>query len=163
MTQLVHDILQAPDFNIQDLSLFNASRHTSQIDAAQKEIPPKDVFGIDGWKRTMVEISVPTREQKKEGNGRTFSVDGLQYRLILDVIRAVFAEASSKSFHLMPFKKTWKLPVTGHEQCVYDELYVSDTWNQAQDDIIKQRRDNECKLERVITGLMFWSDSTQLA
>ena len=63
----------------------------------------------------------------------------------------------------MPFKKTWKSPVTGHEQRVYDELYVSDTWNQAQDNIMKQRRDDECKLERVIAGLMFWSDSTRLA
>ena len=85
VTRLVHDVLQASDFDIQDLSLFNTSRHTSQIDAAQKEIPPEDVFGIDRWKRTMVEISVPIRE-KKEGNGQTFSVDGLQYRPILDVI-----------------------------------------------------------------------------
>ena len=100
--------------------------------------------------------------KKKEGNGQIFSMDGLQYRLILNVIWAVFTKASSKSFHLMSFKKTWESPVTGHEQCVYDELYVLDTWNQAQDDIMKQRRDYECKLERVITGLMFWSDSTRL-
>jgi hypothetical protein len=162
VTWLVHDVLQALDFDIQDLSLFNTSRHTSQIDATQKVIPPDVVFGIDGWKHTMVEISVPTKEKKKEGNGRTFSVDGLQYRPILNVVRAVFAEASSKSFHLMPFKKIWKSPITGHQQRVYDELYVSDTWNEAQDDI-KQRRVHGCKLERVIAGLMFWSNLTRLA
>ena len=100
--------------------------------------------------------------KKKEGNGRIFSMDDLQYRRILNVIWAVFTKASYKSFHLMPFKKTWESPITGHEQCVYDELYVLDTWNQAQDDIMKQRRDDECKLERVIAGLMFWSDSTRL-
>ena len=63
----------------------------------------------------------------------------------------------------MPFKKTWKLPVTGHKQRVYNELYVSDIWNQAQGDIMKQRRNDECKLEKIITGLMFWSNSTRLA
>ena len=52
--QLVHDILQAPDFDVQDLSLFDASRHTSQLDAAQKSIPPEDLFSIDKWKRTTV-------------------------------------------------------------------------------------------------------------
>ena len=90
-------------------------------------------------------------------------MDGLQYRPILDAVQAVFMEASSKSFHLMPFKKIWKSPVTSHEQCVYDELYISNAWNQAQDEIMKQRRDDSCKLEQVIAGLMFWSDSTQLA
>ena len=163
VTRLVHEVLQAPDFNIHNLTNFDASRMTSRLDAAQKEIPLSDPFGIDGWQCTNVEISVPTREKKKEGNGRKFVVDGFCYRPILDVVRAVFAEASSKHFHLTPFKKLWESPVTGRGQRVYDELYTSDAWNQAQDDIMKQRRDNGCKLERVIAGLMFWSNSTQLA
>ena len=163
VTRLVHEVLQAPDFDIADLSRFDTSREAARFDAAEKSIPPEDVFGIDRWKHTTVEISVPTREKKKEGNGLTFSVDGLHYRPILDVVRAIFAEASSKSFHLTPFKRLWKSPVTGHEQRVYDELYTSDAWNQAHDEIMKQRRDDGCKLERVIAGLMFWSDSTRLA
>ena len=94
VTWLVHDVLQALDFDIQDLSKFNASSETSRFDAAQKEIPPDDVFGIDRWKRVTIDISVPTREKKKEGNSQTFSVDSLLYRPILDVIRVVFVEAS---------------------------------------------------------------------
>ena len=148
---------------MQDLSRFDASRETSQFDAAEKKIPPEDAFRIDKWKRASIDISVPTREKKKEGNGLTFSVDGLRYRPILDVVRAVFAEASSKNFHFTPFKRLWKSSLTGHQQCVYDELYASDAWNQAHDDIMKQRRDDGCKLERVIAGLMFWLDSTRLA
>ena len=163
VTRLVHEVLLAPDFDLQDLSRFNASRETSRFDAAEKEIPPEDVFGIDKWKRTSVDITVPTRERKKEGNGLTFTVDGLRYRPILDVVRAVFAEAKSKSFHFTPFKRLWKSPVTGSQQRVYDELYASDAWNQAHDEIMKQRRGDGCKLERVVAGLMFWSDSTRLA
>ena len=92
-----------------------------------------------------------------------FSMDGLHYRSILDVICTVFMEASSKSFHLMPFKQLWKSPLTGRKQRVYDELYTSDAWNQAHNEIMKQRRGDGCKLERVVAGLMFWLDSTQLA
>ena len=77
----------------------------------------------------------------------------------LNAIQAVFAEASSRTFHLTPFKWIWKSPVTGCEQCVYDELYASDAWNEAQDKIMKQRRDDSCQL---VIGLMFWSDSTHL-
>ena len=112
---------------MQDLSRFDTSRETSQFNAAEKKIPPEDAFGIDKWKHASIDISVPTREKKKEGNGLMFSVDGLCYRPILDVIRAVFAEASSKNFHFMPFKRLWKSSLTGHQQCVYDELYASDT------------------------------------
>ena len=163
VTRLVHDVLQAPDFNLPDLSRFDASREAAWFDIAEKSIPPEDVFGINRWKHTIIEISIPTREKKKEGNGLTFSVDGLRYRPILDVVRAVFAEASSKTFHLTPFKRLWRSPVTGREQRVYDELYASDVWNQAHNEIMKQRRDDGCKLERVVAGLMFWSDSTRLA
>ena len=133
------------------------------MEAAQKEIPPDDPFSINKWQCTSVNISVPTREKNKEGNGRIFTIDGFCYRPILDVIRTVFAEASLKSFHLTPFKKLWKSLVTGHEQHVYNELYTSNVWNQAQDKIMKQKRDDGCKLENMVEGLMFWSDSTHLA
>ena len=162
ITRLVQDVLQAPDFNIDDLRNFDASRETRRMDAAQKMVPQHDPFGIDGWRRTTIEISVPTREKNKEGNGRIFSVDGFHYRSITDVMCAVFAEASLKWFHLTPFKKLWQSPVTGCEQRVYDEVYTSDAWIHAQDKIMKQRRSDGCKLERVVAGLMFWSDSTRL-
>ena len=44
-----------------------------------------------------------------------------------------------------------------------DELYMTDAWNMAQDEIQKQRRTDDCQLERVIAGIMLWSDSMQLA
>lgn len=137
VTQLVHEVLQALDFNIQDLSRFNAFNETSHFDAAQKEIPPEDTFRINKWKHVTINILVPTREKEKEGNGQTFSIDGLLYRPILDVVWAVFTEVLSKTFHLTPFKWVWKSPITGREQCVYDELYASDAWNEAQDEIMK--------------------------
>ena len=51
----------------------------------------------------------------------------------------------------------------GEEQIMYDELYMTDAWNEAQDEIQKHRWTDGCKLERVIAGIMLWSDSTQLA
>lgn len=110
VTRLVHEILQAPDFNIHNLTNFDTSSKTCRMEAAQKKIPQEDLFGIDKWWCTSVNISVPTREKNKKGNGRT--INGFHYRLILDVIHVVFAEASLKSFHLTPFKKLWKSPVS---------------------------------------------------
>jgi len=163
VTWLVCEVIQALDFDIPDLAGFNASSETAQFDAVQKKIPPEDIFGIDRWKCMTINISVPTREKEKDGNGQIFSVESLLHRSILDVVQVVFLEALSKTSHLTPFKRVWKSPVTSCDQHVYNKLYVSDTWNQAQDEIVKQRRDDGCTLERVVTGLMFWSNSTRLA
>jgi hypothetical protein len=68
-----------------------------------------------------------------------------------------------KDLFFTHFPKVWKCPQTGKEHRVYDKLYTSDAWNKAQDEIMKQNRMDRCKLERVVAGLMLWSDSTQLA
>ena len=71
--------------------------------------------------------------------------------------------AHPKGHSFTYFPKVWKCPQTGQEHQVYDELYTLDTWNEAQDEIMKQNRMDGCKLERVIAGLMLWSDSMWLA
>lgn len=109
------------------------------------------------------EILVPTWEKNSNGNGQIFTVPGFHYRPLTAVIRAAFTEAMSRWFHFTPFKRFWKSPATSQEQRLHDELYMSDAWIQAHDDLQKQRRDDGCKLEKVIAGLMFWSDSTHLA
>ncbi|KIM54557.1 hypothetical protein SCLCIDRAFT_31001 [Scleroderma citrinum Foug A] len=139
VNRLVREVIQAEDFNILELDGFNAHTETSCLDAAERALPEDDPFGIDQWKTTNVEISVPTREKNPEGNGRAFCVEGLRYRPLTSVVRAVFAEALSKLFHLTPFKHIWRSPLTGCEQRVYDELYTSDAWIQAHDEIMKQR------------------------
>ena len=140
----------------------------------------EDFIGLDRWCQTPVDILVPTREQSQAGNGQRFTIEGLYHQSILDIIRNVFAEASLKWFHLTPFKKVgallslgstfsymnlkvWRSPLNGQVQWVYDELYTSDAWNEAHDEIIRQKRSDGCQLERVVAGLMFWSDSMWLA
>ncbi|KAI6105955.1 hypothetical protein EDD16DRAFT_1491607 [Pisolithus croceorrhizus] len=119
----------------------------------------------DGWKTNVdIDIQVPSCEKCKSGErcGRIFTVHGFAYCPLVPLIHAAFMEAILKWFHLTPFKRIWKSLVTGREQRLYDELYTSDAWHTAHDDMQKQRREDGCTLERVITGLMFWSDSTHL-
>jgi hypothetical protein len=134
-----------------------------RLDSSEAKLDVNDIYRRDGWKEVAAEILVPTREKNLNGNGRVFTVPGFQYRPLTAVIHAAFSEAASKWFHFTPFKRFWKSPVTGQEQRLHDELYTSDAWIQAHDDLQKQRRDDGCKLEKVIAGLMFWSDSTHLA
>lgn len=49
--------------------------------------------------------------------------------------------------------------MTGKMQRIYDELYSSEEYHKVQ----RQRRSDDCQLERVIASMMFWSDATCLA
>lgn len=162
-TRLVKDVIQADDFDIHDLEHFDAHTEMRRFNAAEDSAPKTSLLEGDDWKQADVEIMVPSKEKNRNGNGRPFSVSGLFYRPLIAVIQAAFSEPSSKLFHLTPFRRIWKSPTTGCEQRLYDELYTSDAWIQAQDELQKQRRDDGCRLERVVAGLMFWSDSTRLA
>ena len=161
VTGLVKEVLSAEDFSIQDLNGFSAHTEMAHFDSSEASLDDNDIFRRDGCRETAAEILVPTRGKNPSGNGQPFTVPGFQYRPLTAVIRAAFSEAASKWFHLTPFKRFWTSPVTGQEQRLYDELYTSDAWIKAHDDLQKQRKSDE--FERVIAGLMFWSDSTHLA
>ena len=162
ITRLVKDVICADDFTIDDLKEFDASRESRRLDAAMKQ-HSEDIFQCDSWTKSSLQIHVPTREKDPNGNGRPFIVPNFMHRPITSVIKAAFAESTSKLFHLIPFKRVWKSPTTGKEQRIYDELYCSDAWLAAHDDLQKEKRQDGCGLERVIAGLMFWSDATHLA
>jgi Plavaka transposase len=54
-------------------------------------------------------------------------------------------------------------PETKVETRVFNEAFTSDSWIEAHDGLQKQCNEPGCQLEKVIAGLMFWSDSTHLA
>ncbi|KAI6101868.1 hypothetical protein F5141DRAFT_1008655 [Pisolithus sp. B1] len=139
---LVHDVIQAADSKADDLTGFNASSESKRLHT--RDAPdPSGVFDHDGWKEVAPEIIAPTREKQNEGGGHTFTVPALMYRPLTSVIKAAFSEPLSKWFHFIPFKHIWK-SASGQEQHIYDELYSSDVWNKAHDEIQKQKRDDNC-------------------
>ena len=68
----------------------------------------------------------------------------------------------AKHFHLSPFKQIHIDPRMKAKTHVYDEAYTSDVWIEVHDDLQKQPNEPGCQLEKVIAGLMFWSDLTHL-
>lgn len=159
--RLVGGVLNAPDFCAEDLSNFNAHRENRRLDTANKTSPLDDGFQV-----ASVTIEVPVGKQSDSATSRPYSVPGLHYRNLLNVIKAAFQDPISRHFHLTPFSLMHRSPITGVEQRVYGELYHSDAF------IEEHRRvqncsppppdDPGCKLEKIIAALMFWSDSTHL-
>ncbi|KIK34293.1 hypothetical protein CY34DRAFT_98289, partial [Suillus luteus UH-Slu-Lm8-n1] len=158
VSQLVEDVLLAEDFDRKHLEDFSVRRSLRELDAEENG---KRISFPDDWIQTSITIDVPT---KSRGDGPLpYTIPGFHYRPLVDVIRAAFADIQSRAFHLMPFQRLWKDPLGDHQERIYDELYTSDAWLAAQDSLQKLPKENGCTLERVVAGLMFFSDATHLA
>ena len=77
-------------------------------------------------------------------------------------MKATWGAATSRRFHLTPFRRIHVDPETAQEMRIYDELYTSEAFEAEYVKLQKQLPEPGCKLEKVIAGLMFWSDSTSL-
>jgi hypothetical protein len=158
VSHLVKDVILADDFDCKDFENFSVRRNLHKLDMDESG---KGVTFPDDWVQTGVTINIPTKA--KEDGPQSYTIQGFHYRPLVEVIRAAFADVQAGAYHLFPFKRLWKDPLDGREERIFDELYSSDAWLEAQDDIQRLPKEPGCSLERVIAGLMFFSDATHLA
>ncbi|KAE9388659.1 hypothetical protein BT96DRAFT_1003962 [Gymnopus androsaceus JB14] len=141
-TRLVNEVIMQEDFNSDDLKGFNAHSKNLRFNRTNNPIPS--------------DKNVPSQP---------FSVPGLYFRDLISVIQSAFTEPLSTKFHFSPFKLFQTVPNSEEVHPVYSELYNSDAFIQEHDKVqcMQGPPDNpDCKLEKVVLGLMFWSDSTHL-
>ncbi|KAF8189081.1 hypothetical protein K438DRAFT_2144948, partial [Mycena galopus ATCC 62051] len=155
-TRFVNDVIHAPDFVKEDLLGFNAHTENMRFDKASSADAP---WNQDGWKEIDVDIKIPAGKNLPP---HKFTVPGLHRRSIVEVIKSAFTDASARDFHLIPFKRLAK-SASGVITRIYDEVYTCNAWIEVHNALQKLPAEPGCKLERVIAGLMFWSDSTHLA
>lgn len=157
VARLVKEVILAEDFDVKHLEDFSVRRSLCELDSD----PGRKIEFSDDWIQTNVTIQIPTKS--KEEDARPFSVAGFHFRPLVEVIRSAFADIQANAFHLSPFKRLWKDPLDDHEERIFDELYTSDSWLDAQDEVQRLPKEPGCTLERVVASLMFFSDATHLA
>ena len=159
VNKLVNEVLLHPDFQMSDLKGFSVRRENGIADKADT----KSTL-LTSFSEASVDIEVPSGD--KNVPPAKFSVTGLHYRPLLSVIRSAFADPLAAKFHLSPYKMFQKSPTSGVEQRVYSEMYDSDAFIEEHDRVQRATLppdDPDCKREKVIAAMMFWSDSTHLA
>jgi len=160
VNRLVKDVLLDPNFKLEDLLGFNVARENQRSDAAEKNSP-----FFDSFQTADINIEVPSGTKGVPPG--TFAVPGLLYRKLTAVIQAAFSESSplASHFHFSPFKLFHRSP-SGEEERVFSEVYDSDLFVKEHDNVQRAPLppdQPDCKLEKVLAALMFWSDSTHLA
>jgi hypothetical protein len=159
--RLAKDVLGSKEFRLEDIANFSARNENKRFDSAEQH-DSGSPFLEDGWVERSVCIRIPTGQKDSQGLGLPFTVPGLHLRSLCNVMKSALADITSKRFHFSPFKRLWT-SLSGTTVRCYDEVYTSDEWIEAHDNLQKQKNEPGCKLEKVILGLMFWSDSTHLA
>ena len=155
------NVLCAKEFKLADLAGFNAHWENDHFDMSKVDLPDSP-SSHDGWVVSSVPISVPTGLKELGGCGKPFIVPGLHRHSLLAVIKVVLTDVTARRFYFSPFKCFWKSAL-GIKVWCFDEAYTSDSWLEAHSVLQKQRNEPGCQLEKVILGLMFWSDSTHVA
>jgi len=98
------NILQVDHFDPRDLQGFNAHTEMKHLDTSESALDKNNPLQQDGWKKSSVDILVPTQQHNPDGNGQQFTVEWLFHQPLTSVICAIFAEKDAKWFHLTPFK-----------------------------------------------------------
>ncbi|KIM21418.1 hypothetical protein M408DRAFT_104783 [Serendipita vermifera MAFF 305830] len=123
----------------------------------------------DGWRRCNVGIAIPLPGQQNfdphtsttttNSGNNIFQVPGLFLRSLSTIIKETLEQPTAKSFHWKPFQQFWRPNPAFPSQRIYDELYSSPIWLDA-DEWVQNLNIPGCNLPRAIAGLMFWSDAT---
>ena len=160
VNHLVKNVINAKNFSIDDLATFDVQRELHNLDKSEhSECAASGPFSGDGWTEHDVHISIPNGT--KGSSGDNFTIPGLYRRPLSAVLKSALSDTMSLHFHFLPFKRFWQSP-SGLEQRCYDKAYTSDAWLKYHNELQLQPNEPGCKLEKVVLGLMFWSDSTHL-
>ena len=159
INRLAGEIRDAGGFPDSDLNGFDVRQENKRLDAAQKSRP----FG-DDFQEVNLDIPVPSGDPGRASE--MFPIPGFCFRSIVSVLKAAFESPLADHFHFSPYKLFRKSPTTNEDERIFSELYDSDAFLTAHDDIQRHGLlppdDPGCTREKVIAALMFWSDSTHL-
>jgi hypothetical protein len=113
----------------------------------------------DGWMTSPVTLPIPLL-----GKTRKRVVGTLYHRSIVSIVREKIAdEAEAPYFHYEPFELYWRPNSKAPAQRVHSELYNSDAFMKAHQELQNSPPEPGCTRPRVVIGLMFWSDETHVS
>jgi hypothetical protein len=101
-----------------------------------------------------------------EGNAAEFEIRGVFHRNIIDVISSVYQSDLVRSFNNIPFKQFWKPSEDAPPECLYGELFSSQSMLDADNKICRLCLENnldDSDLEAITVPILLYSDSTHLA
>lgn len=163
LDRFAREVILSDDFNREDLRNFSAARELARLDKyGSSDVP---FAAEDGWKKGSVTLHVPNTKCKhaSESASPQFCVSGIQYRPLLELIKAACQSSQAKEYHWVPFKLVHQSPSA--DVRVYTDIYNSDAMLEEEAKIraLPPHPEDDSDTEVAVLAMLFWSDSTHLA
>ena len=157
------DVISRPEFrpeDVRDVRWGSVNRELGDCSQSEEWLDEADA----GWNETHITISVPFHRKTDDPGTKHYTLS-LRHRSIVGILKEKLSNPDDfRHFHLQPFELRWQRG-DGRESPsmrVYGELYTSPVFLEAYDEIQALPGEPGCLLQRVVVGLMFSSDATQL-
>jgi hypothetical protein len=164
------EIVGQPDFRPEDVAAVNWKCIDAQLGGEPRD--DDDEEDEDGWEddsiggdwvKTPIKINVPFHKRTLHPGQEEFDAGILYHRKLVSVIREKISSPSSfRHLHFEPYELFYQPDEACEPVRVHGELYSSKAFIDAHRDLQDLPGEPGCKLPRVIVGLMFASDGTQL-
>ena len=157
-------IVGHPDFRPEDIADQNWRGIDAKLSGDSKEDDGWEDELRDGdWIRTLVKINVPFHRRMLRRGQKEFDAGFLHHRKLVSVIKERITRPSvHPHLHFEPYKFFWQPTDTVEPVQVHGELYTSNAFLEAHRELQDSPGEPGCDLPRVVLGLMFASDGTQL-
>ena len=165
LDNLVHHVINASDFNSQDLIGFSAKKEAKRMDDDKTSASLKgDLSPSNGWLKSSVHLRLPCeRRNKVESKAPTYTISDVFHRDVMDIVVSVLQDSEVfPTLHLTPYKEYRILGQDGDHERIYSEVYSADDFYEAWEEVQTQPRVSGEGVEQVVIVLMLWSDSTCL-
>ncbi|EMD39369.1 hypothetical protein CERSUDRAFT_134414, partial [Gelatoporia subvermispora B] len=113
---LATDVLLQPAFSTEHVIGLNMKRELKILDEYGNTGSPFSAH--DGWREASVKIKLPKESfaHDSEDSAPEIEVTGVQYRPILEVLKAVYQDPQAAEFHFTPFKMFWQADAPAGEE-----------------------------------------------
>ena len=117
----------------------------------------------DGWSRSPIRISVLFHRRMPNPGSYDYTIPDFHHRHLVSIIRETLSDPSYHwVYHYESYELRWHPPNNACDDRAHGELYTSEAFIKAQEQLMASPRKPDCNLTRCIAALMFWSDATQL-
>ncbi|KAJ2911509.1 hypothetical protein MD484_g8905, partial [Candolleomyces efflorescens] len=161
-------IVGSPDFrseDVQDTDWDKINRVLGSSEFEEKSSSDSPWYD-DGtsWTKTPVTIRVPFNSRTAAKGPKEYTFPDFRHRPLLPLIKERIRNSGNDAFfHHVPHELRWKPGDDKEDVRVFNEIYQSDAFLQAYEDVQKLPGPEGCNLPRCVVGLMFASDATMLA
>jgi hypothetical protein len=161
-------IVGHPDFRPEDVAGKNWRIIDAHLSGERSEGPNdedgwEDEQGGGDWIKTPIKINIPFHKRTLHPGQQVFDAGILHHRRLMSVIREKITRPSTHPhLHFEPYEFFWQPHDVAKPVRVHGELYTSEAFFEAHRELQDSPGEPGCDLPRVVLGLMFASDGTQL-